>query len=73
LEKRLDENDVPLPNSIPINKIDWISYKHDLGYRDYPTARGRQVIDQIMLDDLDALDDKDLTLREKLTEELYVL
>src|SRR3981189_3570599 len=66
LEKRLDENDEPLPNSIPINKIDQIAYYHDIMYRDYPTANGRQVADQIMLKALDDLDDKDLTTREKI-------
>src|SRR5271156_4862975 len=66
LEKRLDENDNPLPNSIPINKIDKISLLHDFMYRDYPSAKGRQVADQIMLNDLDALDDNDLTTREKI-------
>ena len=66
MTRRLDENDNPLPNSIPINAIDKIAYTHDLMYRDYPTAKGRQVADEIMLNELDALDDKDLTLREKI-------
>src|SRR3977135_761388 len=66
LDKRLDSEDNPLPNSIPINAIDKIAYTHDLMYRDYPTAKGRQVADEIMLNELDALDDKDLTLREKI-------
>src|SRR5271156_3490754 len=35
-------------------------------YRDYPSAKGRQVADQIMLDELDALDDNDLTTKEKI-------
>ena len=66
LDKRLDENNNPLPNSIPINAIDKISYYHDLMYRDYPTAKGRKVADEIMLKALDDLNDKDLTLREKI-------
>src|SRR3977135_3818727 len=66
LDKRLDENDEPLPNSLPINKIEQIAYYHDIMYRDYPTAKGRQVADQIILKALDDLNDKDLTLREKI-------
>ena len=33
LEKRLDENDKPLPNSKPINRVDEAAYTHDLAYR----------------------------------------
>src|SRR6266853_1571964 len=66
LEKRLDENDNPYEWSKPINKIDEISMMHDLTYRDYSSAKGRQVADQIMLDALDNLNDDELTTREKL-------
>src|SRR3981189_3630272 len=66
LLRRLDANDEPLPNSLPINKIDQIAYYHDIMYRDYPTAKGRKVADEIMLKALDDLDDKDLTIREKI-------
>jgi len=66
LKDRLNDKDNPLPNSLPINAIDKISYYHDIMYRDYPTAKGRKVADEIMLNELDALDDKDLTLREKI-------
>ena len=66
LDRRLGPDDEPLPNSIPINVIDKIAYLHDVMYRDYPTAKGRQVADKIMLDALDSLDDKDLTTREKI-------
>src|SRR6266853_6878481 len=66
LDKRLDSNDVPYEWSKPINKIDEISMMHDLTYRDYNSAKGRQVADQIMLDALDNLNDDELTTREKL-------
>src|SRR6266853_5580572 len=66
LDKRLDENDVPYEWSKPINKIDEISMMHDLTYRDYSSAKGRQVADQIMLDALDNLNGDELTTREKI-------
>src|SRR6266853_369833 len=70
LDKRLDENDVPYEWSKPINKIDEISMMHDLTYRDYDSAKGRQVADQIMLDALDNLNDDELTTREKIDKRI---
>src|SRR6266853_3936719 len=66
LDKRLDKNDVPYDWSKAINKIDEISMMHDLTYRNYSSAKGRQVADQIMLDALDNLNDDELTPREKI-------
>ena len=34
LDKRLDSNDNPKSDSIPINGIDSAAYKHDIAYRD---------------------------------------
>ena len=34
LKKRLDKDDIPLPNSVPINRVDAAAFKHDLAYRD---------------------------------------
>ena len=62
LDKRLDENDTPLPGYEPFNQIDEIAMKHDICYRDSDVTRNQ--CDKEMLDRLDALKTKGI--REKI-------
>ena len=52
LQYRLDDNDNPLPDSIPINKIDEIAYKHDIFYRDHNDLNDRHNADITMINEL---------------------
>ena len=64
LEERLDENDKPLPDSIPVDKIDWLAYYHDLKYRDAGNDLNlKHQADREMIEGLKQL--KNLTLKEK--------
>lgn len=60
LEKRLDENDNPLPGYEPYNQIDEIAMKHDICYRDNDN---RKECDKEMLDRLNSVKTKGI--REK--------
>lgn len=53
LHKRLDEDDQPLPHSIPINAVDLSSMHHDIAYRDSDDVESRHVADRKMLRDMD--------------------
>jgi len=65
LDKRLDENDNPLPRFEPYNQIDKIAMHHDINYRKADEGIGtRHAADKIMLDELKALKTK--SVREKL-------
>ena len=61
LDKRLDENDNPLPGYEPFNQIDEIAMKHDICYRD---SDNRKQCDKEMLNRLDKMKTKNL--REKI-------
>src|SRR6266849_5486231 len=64
---RLDENDEPLPHSIPINKIDAVALNHDLGYKYYgDTKTGQHILDKIMVEELDSIPYSSLTPSEKI-------
>lgn len=52
LDKRLDENDNPLPGYEPFNQIDEIAMKHDICYRDNEDRKG---CDKEMLNRLNAV------------------
>ena len=56
LEKRLDENDMPLENSKPINRVDAAAYKHDLAYRDHSDIKSRHAADKEMITELDNIE-----------------
>jgi len=63
----LDENDEPLPHSIPINKIDAVALNHDLGYKYYgDTKTGQHILDKIMVEELDSIPYSSLTPSEKI-------
>src|SRR5258707_6076668 len=72
LDKRLDENDEPLPHSIPINSIDNIARLYDLSYRDYDTINGKRNLagehagDRMMVKMLDDIPYSSLTPSEKI-------
>ena len=61
LDKRLDENDNPLPGYEPFNQIDEIAMKHDICYRDNDN---RKECDKKMLDNLSSIKTKGV--REKI-------
>ena len=54
LHKQLDENDVPIIGQEPYNKVDEISMRHDICYRDKPREKNK--CDKVMLNELDALE-----------------
>ena len=65
LDKRLEENDNPLPEFELYNQIDRIAMHHDINYRKADDGIGtRHAADKIMLDELEALKTKGV--REKL-------
>ena len=50
LHKQLDEHDIPIVGQEPYNKIDEISMRHDICYRDNPTEKKQ--CDDVMLKEL---------------------
>ena len=62
LDLRLDENDIPLQNSKPINRVDAAAYKHDLAYRS-TNLEDRHKADRIMIEELKAIENP--TFRER--------
>ena len=65
LDKRLDENDNPLPGFEPYNQIDRIAMQHDINYRKADEGIGtRHEADKSMLNELKALKTKGI--REKI-------
>ena len=53
LNKRLEADGItPKVKYKPINRIDGLSLKHDIYYREHPTARERTEGDKIMIDEL---------------------
>lgn len=53
LSEQLDENDIPIKGQEPVNKVDEISLRHDICYRDYPDEKKR--CDDVMLNELNNL------------------
>ena len=53
LSKQLDENDLPIQGQEPVNKVDEISLRHDICYRDHSNAKKR--CDDVMLEQLNNL------------------
>ena len=60
LNERLNPNGTPRKWSTPINKIDEICMRHDIGYRN----GSRREADETMLRELRDLENKDLTWSE---------
>ncbi len=56
LHKQLDENDLPIVGQEPFNKVDEISMRHDICYRDHPDAKA---CDDLLLEELDILEPHD--------------
>lgn len=56
LEKRLNPDDTPKPDSIPVNRVDWAAYRHDLAYRDNKDIESRHAADKKMIQELDAIE-----------------
>ena len=53
LHDQLDENDLPIVGEEPYNKVDEISMRHDICYRDHPNDKGG--CDDDMLKELENL------------------
>lgn len=56
LEKRLNADDTPKADSIPINRVDLAAYHHDLAYRDNKDIESRHAADRKMIQELDAIE-----------------
>lgn len=63
LDLRLDDNDIPLPDSKPINRVDEAAYKHDLAYRS-ESLDDRHNADRQMIEDIQNIPNP--TLRERI-------
>ena len=63
LEKRLDENGRPKDDSIPVNRVDWAAYRHDLAYRKFHDIENRHRADRQMIAEMDAIENP--TFRER--------
>ena len=69
LDEQLNENDIPILGQEPFNRVDKISMRHDICYRDKGRNKdGKQKCDKEMLSELDILQPKDL--REKIDKRL---
>ena len=68
LHKQLDEQDQPVSGQEPFNKIDAISMKHDICYRDHDTKKGKLDCDDKMISALEVL--KPENIREKFDRKL---
>ena len=65
LHKRLNSDGTPKEWSIPINRVDYAAYHHDLCYSKYDDTKTRnQVCDKTMLDELSGIVNP--TLRERI-------
>lgn len=65
LDDRLNHDGTPKEWSKPINKIDEICMRHDIGYHNAGEGHGtRCEADEVMLRELSALDNDDLTCNE---------
>ena len=58
LHDQLDENDLPIVGEEPYNKVDEISMRHDICYRDHPTDKKK--CDEVMLKELENVQPKNL-------------
>jgi len=67
LDKRLINN-IPTPDSIPINRVDQASMKHDIAYRDHDDKETRHQADKAMIHELDNIQNK--TIRERIESAL---
>lgn len=66
---RLDENDSPLTDSQPINRIDQAAYKHDLAYRS-ENLEDRHDADRIMIEELKNIPNP--TFRERVERAIII-
>ena len=63
LERRLNPDDTPKADSIPVNRVDWAAYRHDLAYRDNNDIQTRHAADKKMIQELEAIENP--TFRER--------
>lgn len=70
LDLRLDDDDLPFDDSLPINRIDKAAYKHDLAYRESDKIGLRHKADKIMIEDLEQIQNP--TFREKVERALII-
>ena len=69
LDEQLDKNDIPLPGQEPFNRVDAISMRHDICYRDHGNSKkGKHKCDDEMLKELDILEPENI--REKIDRKL---
>jgi len=64
LDLRLNPDDTPKPDSLPINRVDEAAYRHDLSYNQFTDTHHRNQADQLMVDEIDSIDDP--TPKEKM-------
>lgn len=64
LSEQLDENDLPIVK--PYNKVDEVSMRHDICYRDHP--KDKRGCDEVMLHDLDLIQPENF--RERIDKSL---
>lgn len=64
LEKRLNPDDTPKADSIPINRVDAAAYRHDLAYRKFKDIENRHAADRRMIAEMDAIENP--TFRERI-------
>lgn len=69
LDLRLDENNKPLPDSLPVNKIDEAAMHHDICYSKHEDTKTRnKICDSGMLNSLRAI--KPMTIKEWLDKSI---
>ena len=68
LDEQLDQNDIPIRGQEPFNRVDAISMRHDICYRDNNSKNGKMKCDDKMLIELDRLHPGNF--REKLDRRL---
>lgn len=56
LDKRLDADDAPKPDSKPVNRVDEAAMYHDIAYRDAPDLQAKHKADREMIERLDAIE-----------------
>ncbi len=70
LDKRLNDDDEPVSNSKPINRIDEAALKHDIFYRDHSDIKERHQADLEMIEELNNI--KNPTFREKVERVIVI-
>jgi hypothetical protein len=63
LDEKLNEDDTPKPEWLPVDRVDKAAYHHDVAYRNYSDLRHRNIADREMIHDLLNIDQP--TCRER--------